>query len=1655
MSRVIVTGGDDYRLRVWDAKTGRLKSTLAGHTGEVMETAVNYCDTIVASSATDKTVRLWKVSDEDQQSHPLTALQFTAEVHFMAFSPSQHHEQVFITVTCDGGIFIWDLATVTRDNAGEVLTAYCKYYLDVDCKLIRGFDTFSGPKAQSPIEPSGSILEGDHRGYLNFWFAVGCSDKCVRVFSVQPHGDRPVKMDARNPELVKYHHLEFELSGVHTQVVSHICFDNLSGDCASSDDHGGLVLWRLSSSTMYTRPRQKWIEALRLSTPLNPLPEYIELVRPIIPTGDSLVRTYINGEITSCNLSKACPSVRGYWGHHAIRTFSWTADDRYIVCGVAENPVEDSKDETPTVPTEGREYRYGALVFEASSARLVDAVIHPSLVNGEVYVALPAKFVSPCIFCLCSYDGGVTLWRIDAEKGAQVINKFDLSNCHSDDSHSSRQFCDGQFDGRGDFVVTDNLGCVHYFSTAQLRSSMNGVDTLLQEQFFEGDYFLGVHCTAPGERLCDAYMRPYPKSFYTGAARPTSKLKRGRSKSVYLRGLPTRGEGYTIPLAQPISIDDGVDGRDGPPAVEDGFATPMRHSQEAAAHSGVNDDSAIIEPAPRGMMTRSGRTVHRPPIYEEYDSDYTDEVSEDSGPTIEEGSAGPRRRLIHGLPSVHTVAFNADIPPNASCELCHSSGPSTCVGELLGPFAEFSEDCLQAFPHLPLLRHSNTASSVYIHSACLVAADGVRVEVKETPQVTGGAPRRVLVVEDLKRVLRRAGRTICHVCGNSGASVICGSRLSCRGASAHLGCLRSDESLKERQKMDKLIDGIYRCNACLPLDHPRSVRITNDVLKKYIDPAWRGLKCLREWLLVTGHNPNTDTYVPQVGDAVRYFPPERPDLLLTNDDVDPFCWCAGVADRHAPVDCRISTSPPPSYLFPGEQDQRRIAAAECKSINPIDIAAFGNLVMVRLTMEVLSPHPAAGKRFTLHYRPSDGDADLLVPIPRMKAALDYWRARPPHEGSQARIKYDENFSTVEIVDYNEEINEEEEVSILAAGQQEDQARSEEGETATTSSWTVTVPGLMGWKNMNVRDVINTEPGDNSSSSSSSSQVDDESDRKPFAVCAWELVPPRRDTSPFDDEEENGSIDGYHAEVDGSSWRWPWCLTPEEEEVADISDESDPFLAAGPCTYPATPSKARSDLILAWFERLREAPLPKGHWLLQSNRPTEGPQTTIPLPEPDALQRVCLLIHESPFDSADYPRDFLVDNAYPMWTGLIEQRLQRRRYYRGVEPLQEDLRLLARCHRYSPSEVRMGAQCVVGGLLRLCSLTDRELTRRSYQPPSTTTEEPSAALENEMTNPPTRKRTLRIRRSSSSASVNRSSPAKDNWIQCSKCSKWRRVILSIYQRYQGETQFECSDLEGVTCADPPDGALGADNEVLGREDAAIGWVQCDSCSKWRIVDHAVYERFESNPFLKFGCRANGRSCEETSDDIVRGDDNDVDEQEEDSAPTKRAALCRSRIDEFDCHASCEYLREVAVQISRICFQITPEMASTSSARPSVEDALADKSLCADDATLCGKSFSKERLAWYLYGAGFTPIGGVALAVFIPLLLSNLALDQAYSGAAVRSCSSYDGVSCNDDYCYIDQSPSAGLTLTDCTHCIQGEGLKLWDTSLQEFVGWSPP
>ncbi|KAF4673961.1 hypothetical protein FOL47_009878 [Perkinsus chesapeaki] len=120
-----------------------------------------------------------------------------------------------------------------------------------------------------------------------------------------------------------------------------------------------------------------------------------------------------------------------------------------------------------------------------------------------------------------------------------------------------------------------------------------------------------------------------------------------------------------------------------------------------------------------------------------------------------------------------------------------------------------------------------------------------------------------------------------------------------------------------------------------------------------------------------------------------------------------------------------------------------------------------------------------------------------------------------------------------------------------------------------------------------------------------------------------------------------------------------------------------------------------------------------------------------------------------------------------------------------------------------------------------------------------------------------------------------------------------------------------------------------------------------------------------------------------------------------------------------------------------------------------DIASTTSECTEDTKLCFKAFSKERLGWYLYDAGNSAVGNYAFNVFIPLLLSKLALDQGYSGSAVRSCASYDDAYCNDDYCYAKNVKGQLFATADCTHCVEGEGLLLWDRIAQKFVTWFPP
>ena len=56
---VIASGGDDFSVRLWDAKTYKLKQTLDGHTGKVRALAFAENGNLLATAGEDRTVRFW------------------------------------------------------------------------------------------------------------------------------------------------------------------------------------------------------------------------------------------------------------------------------------------------------------------------------------------------------------------------------------------------------------------------------------------------------------------------------------------------------------------------------------------------------------------------------------------------------------------------------------------------------------------------------------------------------------------------------------------------------------------------------------------------------------------------------------------------------------------------------------------------------------------------------------------------------------------------------------------------------------------------------------------------------------------------------------------------------------------------------------------------------------------------------------------------------------------------------------------------------------------------------------------------------------------------------------------------------------------------------------------------------------------------------------------------------------------------------------------------------------------------------------------------------------------------------------------------------------------------------------------------------------
>ena len=98
----LVTGGDDFVVKVWDTSTNSCTQVLSGHEGNVSSVCFVAGKNVIVSGAEDGTVRMWNISSFEPQEPVESGLERAWALRAM---PRANR----LAVGCDQGIALLDL----------------------------------------------------------------------------------------------------------------------------------------------------------------------------------------------------------------------------------------------------------------------------------------------------------------------------------------------------------------------------------------------------------------------------------------------------------------------------------------------------------------------------------------------------------------------------------------------------------------------------------------------------------------------------------------------------------------------------------------------------------------------------------------------------------------------------------------------------------------------------------------------------------------------------------------------------------------------------------------------------------------------------------------------------------------------------------------------------------------------------------------------------------------------------------------------------------------------------------------------------------------------------------------------------------------------------------------------------------------------------------------------------------------------------------------------------------------------------------------------------------------------------------------------------------------------------------------------------------
>ena len=482
----ILTGSDDYLVKVWNAHTGALVYTCRGHEQQIMFLAVSCDNACFASASIDSVIRTWRLVD----GAPLAVLMgHTSAVTELAFCPQAGNApHLLLSCGAEGHVLLWD----ATDDAVPPLALGFPEAQD------GGQQGEAGPSSQQQAAPVAPAPRGETMLFCSFspdaqLCAASSPDFSVRLWRVSTSacasGGLPRPGDVAPVGSLRGHRNEI-----------HVIQFNASSDALVTGSLDGTVrVWRAVTQGAHTQdgggdaPRDSWTCAHVLTPPTPP------------PPPGSRAR------------ARASPAV------HLVR---W-AGEPGSACVIAS--LQDTT----------------VCVWDAATGHLHARVRRHTL---EVFV-VEVHPVHPRLVLTAGYDGRVCIWDLRrlCSPPATVAGSGGAPPLLVDDAVADeRGIPEAEFDLRGSlpegamklldarwhpdgtgFVVSDESGSIHLFGTGP-RGHLAGART---EQFFARDYEPLVrdprnwvadaqtqqapHLTQHAELLVSGDDQPYPEAYQT------------------------------------------------------------------------------------------------------------------------------------------------------------------------------------------------------------------------------------------------------------------------------------------------------------------------------------------------------------------------------------------------------------------------------------------------------------------------------------------------------------------------------------------------------------------------------------------------------------------------------------------------------------------------------------------------------------------------------------------------------------------------------------------------------------------------------------------------------------------------------------------------------------------------------------------------------------------------------------------------------------------------------------------------------------------------------------------------------------------------------------------------------------------------------------